>query len=64
MFKLIKVNEKNKNVLKNLLEYYLYDFNILIEYDGEFHYQCITLNGKIDRDLAMKNLIERTNKKK
>lgn len=39
-------------------DFYLYDFNILIEYDGEFHYQCITLNGKIDRDLAMKNLIE------
>ena len=33
MFKLIKVNEKNKNVLKNLLEYYLYDFNIYYEDD-------------------------------
>lgn len=33
MFELIIVNENNKKILENLLEYYLYDFNIYYEDD-------------------------------
>ena len=33
MIELIMVNEDSKNILKNLLEYYLYDFNIYYEDD-------------------------------
>ena len=32
MFELIIVNENNKKILENLLEYYLYYFNIYIVY--------------------------------
>lgn len=33
MFELIIVNEDNKKILENLLEYYLYDFNMYYEDD-------------------------------
>lgn len=42
MFELIIVNENNKKILENLLEYYLYDFNIYYEDDlndsGKFEF--------------------------
>ena len=55
MFKLIKVNEKNKNDLKNLLEYYLYDFNVYYEDDlnksGRFDFIAQTIRKKLERSI-------------